>query len=378
MTLDILVVDDSPFFQRLLAELINEHPQLHVIGFANNGKEAVEKVKSLKPDLVTMDYEMPMMDGVSAVKVIMAENPLPILMLSSMTFPDAKITIDALEAGAVDFITKNFSAISNKSAAIQQHLHKTLLAIGDKVLQKKTRVQPKKVEPPVGKITSRAASPVAAERKSVQSQSHASMASTSSSNSTKSLYQSSVKPKLVVIGASTGGPAALTQILKTIPADFPLPMLIIQHMPENFTQAFAERLDRQCHISVKQADDGDSLLPGRALLAPGGKQMVIDKRDASKVKVMESTEDVHYKPCVDISFASVSNAYGRDTLAIVLTGMGHDGRDGAKLLKEQQATVWTQDKDSCVVYGMPMAIDQANLSNASLTPAKISSHLSVL
>ena len=384
MTLKILVVDDSPFFQRRLAEIINEHPQLQVVGFANNGREAIDKVKQLKPDLVTMDYEMPMMDGVTAVKIIMDENPLPILMLSSMTFPDAKITIDALEAGAVDFITKNFSEISNKSISIKKHLYKTLLAIGEKTLASKkshysedsandssshsTALEVKKseVENFVKKTTVSNHSTVAKEP----------IGNTASTPAKKAPVVN--KPKLLVIGASTGGPAALSQLLRTIPATFPLPIIIIQHMPENFTQAFADRLNNQCQLSVKQASDGDTLRPGHALLAPGGRQLIIDKNDAKKVRVIDSKEAVNYKPCVDITFASVSNSYGKNTLAIVLTGMGQDGRDGARLLKQQQATVWTQNKETCVVYGMPMAIDKVNLSDASLSITDLSNNLLLL
>ncbi|ODS23706.1 chemotaxis response regulator protein-glutamate methylesterase [Candidatus Endobugula sertula] len=365
MALNILVVDDSPFFQKLLAEMINEHPRLQVVGFANNGQEAIEQVKSLKPDLVTMDYEMPLMDGVTAVRLIMEENPLPILMLSSMTFPDAKITIDALQAGAADFITKNFSAISNKSEAITQHLHKTLLAIGENILQSKNALS----------VSSEQSPP---KRNDLSGVSVSGNTSNIDRLGKDSLFESSGKPKIVAIGASTGGPAALISMLKEIPASFLLPIVIVQHMPKNFTLAFSERLNRQCNIEVKQASDGDKLLPGRALLAPGGKQLIINKKDATRVSVIDSDGEVNYKPCIDISFASLSNTYGATTLAIVLTGMGNDGCKGAKLLKAQRATVWTQDKDSCVVYGMPMAVDQARLSNASLTLSNMSTYLSAL
>ncbi|MGH1440391.1 MAG: protein-glutamate methylesterase/protein-glutamine glutaminase [Cellvibrionaceae bacterium] len=353
MTINILIVDDSSFFQRQLKNIINEHPELKVIGVADNGREAVEKVKKLKPDIVTMDYEMPMMDGVTAVRTIMAENPLPIMMLSSMTYEGARTTLDALEAGAVDFMTKNFSEIANNSPAIKKRIYDALLAISskiDKSSNEKNNVislnkssSEKVSRPEVAKLAPKvAAAPVKT-----------------------SQPKSTARPKIVLIGASTGGPAALTELLKGLPVSFNLPILIIQHMPENFTRAFAERLDRQCAISVKEAETGDDIKPGRVLLAPGGKQMIVDTKNTKKVKIIDGSDEVNYTPCVDITFASVSNVYGGETLALVMTGMGHDGRDGAKLLSQKGATIWTQAKDDCLIYGMPMAVDQANLSDAS-------------
>ncbi len=368
MTYNILIVDDSSFFQRQLKNIIDQHPDLNVIGVANNGREAIEKVKSLKPDIVTMDYEMPMMDGVSAVRTIMAENPLPIMMLSSMTYEGARITLDALDAGAVDFMTKNFSEIANNSPAIKKRICDSLLAIASK--NKKT-------------TTDKSTFNIPTENKLAESSYRSSgvgfcpqpIAEHNVVREPKAKAVSSEKPKLLVIGASTGGPAALTELLKALPATFSIPILIVQHMPENFTLAFAERLDRLCQVSIKEASTGDDILPGRVLLAPGGKQMIIDSKNKKKVKIVDGTKEVTYTPCVDITFASVSNTYGKDALAIVMTGMGHDGRDGAKLLKRYGARIWTQEKESCLIYGMPMAVDQANLSDASYTISQIQKEL---
>ncbi|MEO0444332.1 MAG: chemotaxis response regulator protein-glutamate methylesterase [Pseudomonadota bacterium] len=359
MSLTVLIVDDSNFFQRHLKIIVDSHPELNVIGFANNGQEAIEKVKSLKPDIVTMDYEMPMMDGVSAVRAIMADNPLPILMLSSMTYEGARITLDALDAGAMDFMTKDFSKISNNSPELTQKIHQALLTIGKKILDEKAK-------PANDKITAPVSSPV-------------SVGNSQPDNSRRRMPQASrsVKstPKLVAIGASTGGPIALTELLKTLPANFSLPIIIVQHMPSTFTQAFAERLNRQCNICIKQAEHGDYLQAGTALLAPGGKQLIIDGQNNQQIKIIDSSKPVNYKPCVDITFASLSNTYGANTLAIVLTGMGQDGRDGAELLKQQSAQVWTQSEKSCLIYGMPMAIDKANLSDASMDLQQMSQQL---
>lgn len=378
MVLNILIVDDSNFFQRQLKNIIDEHPKLNVIGIASNGREAIDKVKSLKPDIVTMDYEMPMMDGVTAVRQIMAENPVPIMMLSSMTYEGARTTLDALEAGAVDFMTKNFSEISNNSPAIKKRIYDALFAIGEKDIKTDTKenIKGSEAEASTSSISSAfTASPQA--RISTATESSQALEATPVIPLVKQTAPAT-KAKILVIAASTGGPAALVELLKCIPASFALPVLIVQHMPENFTRAFAERLNKQCEVTVKEAASGDAIKAGQVLLAPGGKQMIIDKTNKHKVKIIDGNDEVNYAPCADITFASVSNSYGRETLAIVMTGMGQDGCSGAHLLKQEGATIWTQEKNDCLIYGMPMAIDQANLSDASYTVSELQQKLSNL
>lgn len=179
--------------------------------------------------------------------------------------------------------------------------------------------------------------------------------------------------KLVAIGTSTGGPVALQRVLTQLPANFPAPLVLIQHMPAAFTKAFAERLDKLCRIQVKEAEDGDILRPGLALLAPGGKQMMVDARGA--IKILPGDERLNYKPCVDITFGSAAKSYGDKVLAVVLTGMGADGREGARLLKQGGSQVWAQDEASCVIYGMPMAVVKANLADAVYGLDDIGRHL---
>ena len=179
--------------------------------------------------------------------------------------------------------------------------------------------------------------------------------------------------KLVAIGTSTGGPVALQRVLTQLPASFPAPIVLIQHMPAAFTKAFAERLDKLCRISVKEAEDGDVLRPGLALLAPGGKQMMVDAR--GMIRILPGDERLNYKPCVDITFGSVSKSYHDRVLAVVLTGMGADGREGARLLKQSGSQVWAQDEASCVIYGMPMAIVKADLADAIYPLDEIGRHL---
>jgi two-component system chemotaxis response regulator CheB len=179
--------------------------------------------------------------------------------------------------------------------------------------------------------------------------------------------------KLVAIGTSTGGPVALQRVLTQLPANFPAPIVLVQHMPAAFTKAFAERLDKLCRISVKEAEDGDILRPGLALLAPGGKQMMVDGRGA--VKILPGDERLNYKPCVDITFGSAAKSYGDKVLAVVLTGMGADGREGARLLKQSGSSIWAQDEASCVIYGMPMAIVKAELADAVYALDDIGRHI---
>ncbi len=342
MSLKVLVVDDSHFFQQRLKEMLNEHPQLEVVGVASNGRDAVEKAKSLRPDVITMDYEMPVMDGVTAVRQIMADRPTPILMFSSLTYEGARTTLDALDAGAVDFLPKNFSEISSNSASLKKKLHSRLLAIA----------RPQK--------TAALASSTPVARAPVQKP------FTPPSQRPLSLKG---KVKVLVIGASTGGPVALAEVLTKLPERFPVPIVLVQHMPENFTKPFSERLDRQCKISVREAVDGDSLRPGLALLAPGGKQLMLDKRGC--VRVMPGDERVNYKPSVDITFGSAANVYGNQLLGVVLTGMGSDGCEGARLIKQKGGSIWSQDQDSSIIYGMPMAVAKAELTDKVLALAEI-------
>lgn len=359
MTFKVLVVDDSNFFLQRLKEMINQHPQLEVVAVANNGRDAVDKAAKLKPDVVTMDFEMPVLDGVSAVRQIMAATPVPILMFSSLTYEGARVTLDALEAGAVDFMLKDFSEVSRGSAALKTKLHDSLLSIAKQGRGISSSAPAKSISVPASLPKVASAS---------NSFSASSGQSTTSAIKAPSAVYSGLKKrvKLLVIGASTGGPVALMDVLKELPANFSLPILLIQHMPENFTKAFAERLSRQCKIEVREAVDGDKLKPGLALLAPGGKQMMLDKR-GDTVRVIPGDDRVNYKPSVDITFASAANSFTDSVLGVILTGMGADGCEGARILKEHGSSIWSQDEASSIIYGMPMAVARANLTDRVLS-----------
>jgi two-component system, chemotaxis family, protein-glutamate methylesterase/glutaminase len=300
------------------------------------------------------------MDGITAVRNIMQRCPTPVLMFSSLTHEGARVTLDALDAGAVDFLPKNFEDISRNPEKVKQMLCEKVHSIA-----RSNR-----------RYSSSSPSPTSSAPSSVHTSSAAVAprpvipAAPSVSAATPIKRKAY---KLVAIGTSTGGPVALQRVLTQLPANFPAPIVLIQHMPAAFTKAFAERLDKLCRISVKEAEDGDLLRPGLALLAPGGKQMMIDQRGA--VKILPGDERLNYKPCVDISFGSAAKSFNDKVLALVLTGMGADGREGARLLKQCGSQVWAQDEASCVIYGMPMAVVKAGLADAVYSLDDIGRHL---
>jgi two-component system, chemotaxis family, protein-glutamate methylesterase/glutaminase len=377
MPLRVLVVDDSSFFQHRLKEIINEHPDLKVVGIASNGREAVEKAEDLKPDIITMDFEMPVMDGITAVKLIMASRKTPIIMFSSLTYEGAKVTLDALAAGALDFIPKDFAEVSRNSIALKKKLHERLISLA-RAAQPGSSATGTLPSPASG--TAAATSLLNSTTSSMAANSAARSGNTSATVAPKVApasdnYRLKRQPKIVVIGASTGGPVALTEVLMALPENFPVPIVLVQHMPENFTKAFAERLNKQCSIRVREAADGDLLEPGLALLAPGGKQLMLDKRNGGSLRVLPDDDRVNYKPSLDITFGSAANCYGDKVLGVVLTGMGSDGCKGAGLLKDVGSQLWSQDEASSVIYGMPMAVARAGYTDRVLSLKEIGQRL---
>ncbi|WP_119395012.1 protein-glutamate methylesterase/protein-glutamine glutaminase [Salinibius halmophilus] len=331
MPIKVLVVDDSSFFVSQIVAIINSHPQLSVVGTASNGRDAITQVEKLKPDVVTMDYEMPIMDGITAVKEIMRRSPVPILMFSSLTVTGARVTLDALDAGAVDFLPK-FREEMRGSAEIKRTLCDKILAVAR----------------PKSTIT----------------------------HTRAPAKRPTKRPDLITIGTSTGGPVALQRVLSKIQANILAPILVIQHMPASFTGPFSERLDQLCTLKVMEAKSDTSLQPNTVYVAPGGKQMMVSGRN--RIKIIEGDERLNYKPSVDITFGSAANVYGANVLAIVLTGMGSDGTEGARLLKGKGATVWIQDGASCVIDGMPSSVAKAGYSDEVIKLDDFSKRISQL
>ncbi|MGH1462109.1 MAG: protein-glutamate methylesterase/protein-glutamine glutaminase [Neptuniibacter sp.] len=403
MPVKVLIVDDSGFFRHRISDLLSGDKRIEVVGSASNGREAIEQAKRLRLDLITMDVEMPQMNGIEAVRVIMRESPTNILMLSSLTHEGAQITIQALEAGALDYLSKDMRAWMEHSSSLEKQLCDKVVELGRSTHSKRSSMfrgsgsdansksmvfRPEAPKPASKPVSSRPVVGVntrsiraeqskarRAESPRQEPRAHAQPIGTrpAASNSKKTIPAGC---KLVVIGSSTGGPAALQQILTQLPENFPYPILLVQHMPKTFTSVFASRLDQQCQINVKEAEDGDRLIPGQALLAPGGHQMIIDPRGMDKVKIMPGDERLTYKPSVDVTYASAAKTFGKNVLAIILTGMGADGCDGAKLLRQQGATIWAQNKESSTIYGMPQAVVNAGLADAILDLSEFGTLLS--
>jgi two-component system chemotaxis response regulator CheB len=345
-----------------------------------------------------MDVEMPQMDGIEAVRIIMREAPTNVLMLSSLTQEGARVTLQALEAGAADYLPKDIRAWMDKGSNVRGQLIERLVALGRSRHFKRRPVfargvpgetrpgtsllfRPDDAEPPTGRpaaasrsSAAQPARPAVSERARARREPPPPTAppavpparEAAAAATTPAARVRFPDCKLVVIAASTGGPAALQKVLTALPANFPYPILLVQHMPKTFTQVFAERLDQQCLIKVKEAEDGDRILPGQALLAPGGLQMIIDPRQTDRVRVLPGDERLTYKPSADVTFASAARTYGAKVLGITLTGMGADGCDGSRLLKQAGSTQWAQSRDSCIIYGMPQAVINAGLADAIL------------
>lgn len=335
MTIRVLIVDDSRFIRKRIQEIVEEDPAYQVVGVAGDGREAVKKAAELEPDVITMDVEMPVMDGISAVKQIMRECPVPILMFSIATRVGAQATLDALNAGAIDFLPKQLDDIDADRE------------MAKRLLRRRIRI----VAQQASKIRRHAAT---VNNKPVPASPGRSFAS----------KRDNLCPDLLLIAASTGGPVAMQKILTHIPAHCSMPILLVQHMPESFTKSFADRLNDLCRIRVKQAEDGELLQPGVALLGPGGMQMELHNQYGKQsVSLRRKRTGEIYSPCVDITFASVARLNVGSVMAVVLTGMGSDGKKGAEQLKSGGAEIWAQDEVSSIIYGMPKAIVEAGLAD---------------
>lgn len=416
MATKVLIVDDSTFFRKRLKEIIESDPTMQVVGEAKDGKEGVSLAASLHPDVITMDVEMPVMDGITAVKEIMAKTPTPILMFSSLTFEGANSTFKALEAGAVDFMPKNFDDIAHRREDGIKALLNAIKAV--------SRSRVRGFRPALSTSTTARPSSLSATRTSSTLSSTtrtSTLSSTSSLSSrlsttatapaptqgaalgqykkinellsseqgvpaaarkftfgdhkaeTTAFKRSGKSHSLVAIGSSTGGPIALQEIIPKLPK-LNVPVVIVQHMPGSFTSTFAARLDAMSQLHVVEAKDGDVLEPGTCYIAPGGKQMIFERFGLkARIRIIQDTGRVTYNPCVDVSFASLAQIFGNKVLAMILTGMGSDGCEGCQLLKAKGSVIWAQNEETCVVYGMPQAVVNANVADLVLPLGDIAS-----
>lgn len=358
MVIKVLVVDDSSFFRKRIVEVIDLHPQLEVIGQAANGKEAIEKAKELRPDIITMDVEMPEMNGIEATHAISKIIRTKIIMFSSLTKDGARITLEALDKGACDYVLKDTSEwIKDKEQASNAILNKILGVSGLQAL------------------------PQIKTKSSVQAEKD--LGSMKNYVNDKSLNKKTFKERdfnyrrteLIVIGSSTGGPSLLQKTISQLPENFPLPIIIVQHMPASFTPVFAERLNQNSKVTVKEAVDGDTIKPGHVFLAPGGRQVVIDPKNNKRINVIDVENVVNYRPCVDVTMGSAARTWGQKTLGIILTGMGADGTLGANEIRNNGGAIWSQDEASCTVYGMPQSIANLELQNKIITADNLANEI---
>ncbi|MBF7072392.1 chemotaxis response regulator protein-glutamate methylesterase [Glaciecola sp. MH2013] len=356
MAYRVLIVDDSAFYRRRLSSMLEQDPNIVVVGQAVDGKDAIAKTAELQPDVITMDVEMPVMDGISAVSAIMQNTPTPILMFSSLTHSGAQETLDALAAGAIDFLPKKFDEISKERPEAIRLLQHKLKSVARS--RRKARVRQPLLSSSKYKLTKHGVPDTTVEP----------------------LPPSGKHYKLLVVGASTGGPVALQTVISALPANFAHPVLLVQHMPSTFTKAFAERLDKYSKISVSLAKDGDRLKPGHAYLAEGGKQMSLTGKGIfSKIKISDAPRDqkLHFHPSIDFTLASVAQSFAGEVLFTVLTGMGSDGASGAKQIKLKGATVWAQDEATSVIYGMPKAVGESGVCDRVIPLDNIAKHIIV-
>jgi two-component system, chemotaxis family, protein-glutamate methylesterase/glutaminase len=376
MSKRVLIVDDSPFVRRILRDWLTADPEFEVAGVAEDGQQGVEMAKKLRPDLITLDVEMPRMNGIQALAAIMKEAPCPVIMVSSVTKQGAAYTLEALELGAVDFVTKPDGPSSIRLVhAKDELLEKCRVAIHArrlptppplrtslfKSLKTESKPEDKPASPGIKRFTAPAGEgPAPDSERRPSSRTEGSLADPKSLGfgvkaplSVPAMPVGATTDKVVVVASSTGGPRALTSLFSHLPKGFPAPILIVQHMPAGFTESFAKRLDQLGTVPVREAKEGDRVIPGQALIAPGGVHMEVSSGGVIKFSSRPTLHGV--RPAADYLFHSACSTYGRKCLAVVLTGMGRDGADGALAIRKAGGYVLGESEESCIIYGMPRA-----------------------
>ena len=324
----VLIVDDSAYVRKMMAQMLSRSPFVEVVGSARDGNEALEIAAEVEPDVITCDLNMPEMDGVAFVRAQMARRPVPIVIIS-VASPSGEQVLAALEAGAVDFVQKPTALATDR-----------LLDVADELVAKvkaAASAQMSRVAPAVLPIAAPVATPITATRSDI-----------------------------VLIGISTGGPQALKVLMPRIPADFPVPVAIVIHMPVGYTELYASKLDELSALRVKEPVEGEEIVPGTAYLAPAGRHFTFRRSGARVLAHLDVRPlDTPHRPAVDVLFQSAADVFGARTLGVVMTGMGADGRDGASWIKARGGQIITEAEQSCVVYGMPRSVVEAGLSDIS-------------
>jgi two-component system chemotaxis response regulator CheB len=325
--LRVLVVDDSALMRKLIPQIIERDSGIHVVGTAMDGAFALKKIEELQPHVITLDLEMPRMDGMETLRAIMRQSRIPVIVVSAHTTQGASATFKALALGAFDFVAKPQDALSANMEAVATELINKIKVAAE------TRISKAQPELPATR------------------------------RNKKSPEKRLPARRIVAVGVSTGGPNALQYVLSQLPADFPAAIVIVQHMPEGFTELFARRLDECCAIDVKEAASGDLLLAGRALICPGNRHMRVKRMPLGDIVVLSEEPKINgHRPSVDVLYRSVAQEFGRDALGLIMTGMGEDGAEALGEIRKQGGVTIAQDEESCVVYGMPRAaIDRGSV-----------------
>jgi two-component system, chemotaxis family, protein-glutamate methylesterase/glutaminase len=339
----VLIVDDSVFMRKILAELLTSDPEITVAGFARDGQEAVARVEELAPDVITLDVEMPRLDGYGALREIMVRKPTPVVMVSSHTREGAQATVRALALGAVDFVAKPSGSISLDMAVAREELVAKVKGAAAAIPRMRrvvadlppTRREPKEIAAAAGRPGS-----------------------------------NEPAPRIVVIGCSTGGPGALHQIIPRLPADLPAGVVVVQHMPPGFTRSLAQRLDEISAIRVKEAEEGETVVVGQVLVAPGGQHLTVTQSGRTRLSLDPPLHGV--RPAVDKTLESVLLRWGFRSVGVILTGMGYDGAKGMAALKKAGGRTIVEDVSTCVVYGMPRVVSEMGLADQILPVHEIS------
>ncbi len=324
----VLVVDDSSLVRKIITDIIESDPMIKVIGTANNGKTAIYRNNELDPDVITMDIEMPILDGLSALDTIIRTNPKPVIMLSVLTQHGAEATFKALDIGAVDFVPKPSSVLSLSVDEIGELLISKIKSVYRLKIRLRSKGDDKTDHP------GRAGKDIPGRAE-------------------KCFEQGCISSKIVGIGTSTGGPSALMRVFRGFPRNFPSPVLVVQHMPEGFTRAFSERLNDNSHLIVKEAENNDDIIPGHGYIAPGHSHLSIEKKDGRyKIKLNKGEKKSGHRPSIDVLFNSLAENAGSETVGVIMTGMGKDGAEGIMKIKSRGGYTVAQDEKTSVVYGM--------------------------
>ncbi len=337
----VVVVDDSPFVRRALGRMLGSAPDIEVVGMAVDGQDGLEKVRDLRPDVVTLDVKMPRMGGLEALQRIMLECPTAVLLLSSLTSDGGEVTLRGLELGAMDFVDKS---------SVQGHMN--LLGLTDELL---------------AKVRALASVPRARLGHAVEPGPEARPGSGPAGGD---------RAEVVAIGTSTGGPPALQAIIPRLPAHLAAPLLVVQHMPPGFTRSRAERLDQRSRLRVREAEDGEVLKAGTVLVAPAGRHMKVRRREGqTRIWLDEEPKAALHRPAIDVLMASVAKVFGRRALGVLLTGMGADGVEGLRAIRAAGGRTLAESEESAVIYGMPKAAVEAGVVDQTVTLARMADEI---